>query len=282
MASYANRDEVATGVTPSGRRRRTVSCSAPEDDVEVQKFYGAQPKLGNPLKSTVCMDYHVLSRLEDDVKRAEMRQDNPESAIPTRGYEHEQDVYRTVEEYHITQQLPRSARQHGTGGGRTDAYLPPITPRSNRSRRPSRSNSRRASRSSSRQVSRVSSASNSPISNRHAAAQHSRAPFLAPPRLSPALSPWHGNASTPSRGAATRAPANGHLAPLDTPSRTEPLYYRDDGRVVDDSSPRHDRQLFLEAGTLYDSSAQQAAKDAERERRLRLAVQLADMMESAE
>ncbi|KAG5511247.1 hypothetical protein JKF63_07189 [Porcisia hertigi] len=121
------------------KRCRILCCVTPTATVETSK--NEEPYTHNDFsKSTVCMDYHILSRIEDDVKRAEMRLENPDSAIPDRGYPYAQGLYGAAERYHAIQLPPFG------GHLLADNIQTAITPRSTRPNRGSRANSRHTSR----------------------------------------------------------------------------------------------------------------------------------------
>ncbi|KAK7201415.1 hypothetical protein NESM_000204000 [Novymonas esmeraldas] len=257
------------------RRRRVINCDAAAltEDVAVSKFFAPLADTSDIQRSTVCMDYHVLARFEDDVRRAEMRLENPESAMPTRGYDYEMEAQRAVDEYYTTQQLPNSSRANPSGAGpsaRGDNFLPALTPQSSRSRRGSASRSRHHSRSG--------SVANSP-STRHRAGAPSSTRKGGAARLSPYQTPSPSKADGAARVYEPRYPGNGRLEPLDT-GRGTPSRQRDSGRHGD-AAPPH-KQLLLEATSLDAQSGAEAASDTGRERRLRLAEELAARLETAE
>ncbi|CAG9568918.1 hypothetical_protein [Leishmania major strain Friedlin] len=81
------------------RQRRIGCCAAPTATVEGATFDNPHAEGRTRSRSTVCMDHHILSRMEDDLRRSAMRHENPESAIPGRGYAHDQNVFLAVEAY---------------------------------------------------------------------------------------------------------------------------------------------------------------------------------------
>ncbi|GET85982.1 unspecified product [Leishmania tarentolae] len=78
------------------KQRSIVCCAAPTVDVEVSSTDTPHKQDAGLVRSTVCMDYHILSRIEDDVRRASMRQDNPDSAMPIRDYDPDEETIRIV------------------------------------------------------------------------------------------------------------------------------------------------------------------------------------------
>lgn len=311
MSSYSREDggggygAVAGAGGNKGRRRRVVNCVGPEDDVAVETYYADDAKSNDPLRYTTCMSHHIMARIEDDVKRAQMREENPDSAIPSKGYEYDVDAYRAVEEYRATQQLPRGTNVVAATlytPPRTDVFLPAISPKSNRSRR--------NSASTSRQVSRATSNANSPTSqSRRTGGPQTSARRPAPvSRTSSRVSQYpsgyrsrssskhntrgNNNGSTASNSASPqpRVPAGGRLQPLDSADSNNNSYqrgggqFRDDGRAAHMSlhpqqPPRANKKLFLEPSSFEDEEAG-AAVDAERQRRLRLAEELAQQMDA--
>lgn len=114
------------------------------------------------VQSTICMDYHIIARMEDDIRRAEKRNANPESAMPDRGVDDPDQMQRIVDELAATRQLHSSRRP--TLGSISlapprDGFLPPISPTSQRQ-------SRSLSRSQSR-VARNDSTTSTPKRQRH-------------------------------------------------------------------------------------------------------------------
>lgn len=81
------------------KQRPIICCAAPTVSVEVAKLDKPHITDEPRSRSTECMNYHILSRMEDDLRRSAMRQENPESAIPDRGYKHDQEVFLVVEAY---------------------------------------------------------------------------------------------------------------------------------------------------------------------------------------
>lgn len=292
---YMTATSAATG---KPKRRRVIHCVEPEDDASVETYYADDPKTNDPLRYTTCMSHHIMARIEDDVKRAKMREENPESAIPSKGYEYDVDAYRAVEEYKATQQLPRGSNVVAAvlyTPPRTDVFLPAISPPSTRSRR--------NSNSTSRQPSRGNSTANSPSNqSRHGgppqasarrrgqssrtSSQVSQYPSVYRSRSSSkhANNSNNGSVATISSSPQPRLPAGGRLQPLDQADPTPPLHnsgFRDDGRVtgLSDQPSKANTKLFLEPESLEDEEAATTV-DAERQRRLRLAEQLAQQMEA--
>ncbi|AYU76154.1 hypothetical protein LDHU3_06.1390:CDS1 [Leishmania donovani] len=98
--AYGSAGDGMVAVTSSRLRQRSVvCCAAPTVTVEGATLDKPRAKGKARSRSTVCMDHHILSRMEDDLRRSAMRQENPESAIPDRGHEHDQKVFLAVEAY---------------------------------------------------------------------------------------------------------------------------------------------------------------------------------------
>ncbi|KPA83754.1 hypothetical protein ABB37_01990 [Leptomonas pyrrhocoris] len=307
MASYSHDDSadryitVMSSVTGKPKRRRVVNCAAPEEDAEVKTYYANDAKMNNPLRYTTCMSHHIMARIEDDVKRAKMRQENPESVIPSKGYDYDVEASRAVEEYRATQQLPRGANVvvatlyapiHAV------VHLPAISPRSNRSRRSS--NSRQPSHGpstansptdQSRRVEQPSSARR-PAPTSRASSKALQYPSAYRSRSAPRYN-YHGShaggASNSSSPLPPR-PAGGRLQPLEYaalgPTSGSPYGdFRDDGRVLQPANDRRSsnasRNLFLQLSS-FESEEADTAVDEERQRRLRLADELAQEMDAEE
>jgi hypothetical protein len=284
---------VSGGATGKPRRRRVVSCVGPEDDVAVEKYYADDSKSNDPLRYTTCMSHHVMARIEDDVKRAKMREDNPDSAIPSKGYDYDVDAYRAVEEYRMTQQLPRGSNAVAAAlytPPRTGVFLPALSPRPSQSTRTSNNNSR--------QPSRGPSTANSPSnqSRRSGPAASARRPGGQPSRNSTRVSQYpsayrspssskhkrnNARAASNSSSPPARLPAGGRLLPIiQTPQHSG---FRDDGRVAGPSSgetSKAHRKLLLEPSSLGEEEEAVMLSDAERQRRLRLAEVLAEQMDA--
>ncbi|TPP54792.1 hypothetical protein CGC21_23995 [Leishmania donovani] len=111
--AYGSAGDGMVAVTSSRLRQRSVvCCAAPTVTVEGATLDKPRAKGKARSRSTVCMDHHILSRMEDDLRRSAMRQENPESAIPDRGHEHDQKVFLAVEAYRAMNHHPVS-----TGNG---------------------------------------------------------------------------------------------------------------------------------------------------------------------
>ncbi|KAG5487338.1 hypothetical protein LSCM4_07828 [Leishmania orientalis] len=296
MSSHANSNsahgvrvnDTETAVSCNFKRRRILCCAAPIATVQVTNLCLLDTESNDLWKSTVCMDYHILSRIEDDLRRAEMRQDNPESAIPSRGYEYEQEAYRIAEEYRAQQLLGSGhliARPYSSGG---KGLLPCIKPHSTRSRRSSASNNRHASGDGSA-VHRltgnhfsVPSSSNTQGNRRSRMTGWGRRAHL---RL--CASPLQRKGSNPARQSKSPYSFNARLKPIEsaykTPTRQskeEDYHEGGNGAGAAGSAHRPDKRL---PWTVPDLTEPEwcTVNDTEREQRLRLADELADLMESA-
>lgn len=300
MASYAGDERqdgygTATAAAAKPRRRRVVNCVVPDEQAAVETFYSTDTKGNDPLRFTTCMSHHIMARIEDDVKRAKMREANPDSAIPSKGYEYDQEASRAVEEYHTTQQLPRSsnvvaATMYSPQNG--DFVLPAIAPPSSRSRRNSDSVSQQPSRGNSNATSPSNQARRAaPATSARRPRQQSRSPSRTPQhpaglrsRSTSKHHPGSNNTSTSvshSSSPQPRLPAGGRLQPLANDSAQQDGGYRDDGRVVPQGRSRGQatKQLFLEPAS-FDGDDGAISAEAQRQRRLRLADELARQMDA--
>ncbi|CAM37076.1 hypothetical protein LBRM_06_1180 [Leishmania braziliensis MHOM/BR/75/M2904] len=282
--------DMATGTSGKATRRRIVCCAAPTTTVRVAEIYTLHAKENDPFKSTVCMDYHVLSRIEGDLRRAEMRQENPESVMPDRGYLHDQEAYRTWDEYITTKQSPSSNRSVVGSlypSSRGESRLPPIML--------PRARSRRGSASSSHYASVPNSTLNTPTSNRRSGAPGSNRKGRQMSRsLSPGgqahssahSSPWQHKGSSPTHQLPSLYPPNDRLGPAHSTCKA-PKWRKEagccevNGAAAAWNSHKTGRKHSLELSELEEGHEQQTVTDAERERRLHLADELASRMESA-
>ncbi|KAG5486773.1 hypothetical protein LSCM1_08029 [Leishmania martiniquensis] len=260
------------------KRRRIICCAAPTVTVEVATLSPQDIRTNDLLRSTVCMDYHILSRIEDDMRRAEMRQENPESAIPCRGYDFEVEAYLAEGDYRAKQSLTSGHFVRRPYSSSSKGLLSRISPQPARSRRGSASNSRRASA--------AGSAANTPTSNR----QGRRTPHMhdcgcqAHSSMYRSLSQHKG--SSPARHSRSPYPSNGRLKPIESWCKTSTRQSREQdygevgsGAGAAESAPKPYRQLFPKVEDLP-RPERHLATDTERERRLRLAEELASRMES--
>lgn len=135
----------------AGRRRRTVSVVALDND-EVSTYYD-EPLSDDLYRSTVCMDEHVLSRMEEDLRRLDMRKANPASAIPDRGqlYEEELEICLAAHTPLRGQRRSYSSTPHSEKRATGPYHLPPISPLYGVPQSPSKSGRNSACNSPSRQ-----------------------------------------------------------------------------------------------------------------------------------
>lgn len=96
------------------RGRRVLRGAVVCDDV-LSCYYEGVEGANDPYKSTVCMDHHVLSRMQDDLRRAEIRRSNPKSAIPPRCEEQEDEIENFLE---AADALPEERRTLSRRGSR--------------------------------------------------------------------------------------------------------------------------------------------------------------------
>ncbi|KPI85377.1 hypothetical protein ABL78_5558 [Leptomonas seymouri] len=292
--------EVASAASYKPKRRRVVNCTGPSEDVLIEIYYADDARNGETLRYTSCMLHHIMARIEGDVFRAKMREENPISAIPSKGEDYDMAAVRVVEEYYTTHKLPQNAEVLTSTLvtlPHSNVTLPAIWPRARRSRSSNCiSSANTPLKQCGRGGSRMSIDPNA-LFSRSPSRGPSRSPSQIPQnpcinRPQSVLCSVNGSADingVPSCAEAPpRASACGRLPMLAHPSPPPTIAkhrggFRDDGRAAGAaaymSPQKSSKGLYLEPSSFEDDVVV-TSDDLERQRRLWRAEELARQMDA--